>query len=158
QSGSQYNISATRTIIVGETIYPVFQSDNTTFINYLPILQRSVGNDIKTYSAYVNDAWRLSKQLSFNLGARFDLNRSKDQSATPVVRDSQWSPRLGVTWDVQSDGKWLANVNYARYVAGVSTALVDAGSAGGRQASFSWFYQGPNVNTGSGPYLTADPA
>src|SRR5207247_4031780 len=32
------------------------------------------------------------------------------------------------------------------------------GSAGGRQASFSWFYQGPAVNTGSGPYLTADQA
>jgi len=43
-------------------------------------------------------------------------------------------------------------------VAGISTALVDAGSAGGRQASFSWLYLGPNINTGSGPYLTADKA
>ena len=41
---------------------------------------------------------------------------------------------------------------------GHHTALVDAGSAGGRQASFSWFYQGPPVNTGGGPYLTADQA
>ena len=32
QSGSQYNIAATTTIIDGATIYPVFQSDNTTFI------------------------------------------------------------------------------------------------------------------------------
>ena len=47
---------------------------------------------------------------------------------------------------------------YARYVSGISTALVDAGSAGGRQASFSWFYQGPAVNTGTGPLLTADQA
>jgi len=158
QSGSQYNISATSTVIDGATIYPVFQSDNTTYINYLPILQRSVGNDIRTYSAYGNDAWRLNNPLSFNIGARFDLNRSKDQSGTSVVRDSQWSPRLGVTWDLTGDGRWTANVGFARYVAGISTALVDAGSAGGRQASFSWFYQGPNVNTGAGPYLTADKA
>ena len=158
QSGSQYNISATRTIIDGATIYPVFQSDNTTFINYLPILQQSVGNDIRTYSAYANDAWRLSNHVSFNIGARFDLNRSKDQSGTAVVRDSQWSPRLGLTWDLKGDGKWTANVGFARYVAGISTALVDAGSAGGRQASFSWNYQGPPVNTGAGPYLTADRA
>src|SRR5439155_23664687 len=35
----------------------------------------------------------------------------------------------------------------------------DAGSAGGRQASFSWLYLGPPVNTGTtGPYLTADKA
>ena len=158
QSGSQYNIAATKTIIDGANIYPVFQSDNTTFINYLPILQQSVGNDIRTYSAYANDAWRFSNHLSFNIGARFDLNRSKDQSGTSVVRDSQWSPRVGLTWDVQGNGKWTTSVGFARYVSGISTALVDAGSAGGRQASFSWFYQGPPVNTGNGPYLTADQA
>jgi len=158
QSGSQYNISATSTIIDGPTIYPVFRNDNTTFINWLPILQQSVGNDIRTYSAYVNDAWRYSSRISLNLGARFDLNRSKDQSGTAVVKDSQWSPRLGLTWDPKGDGNWSTSVGFARYVAGISTALVDAGSAGGRQASFSWLYLGPNVNTGSGPYLTADKA
>lgn len=158
QSGSQYNIAASTTIVDGPNIYPVFRSDNTTFINYLPILQRSVGNDIRTYSAYANDQWRYNNCFTFNIGARFDMNRSKDQSGTPVVRDSQWSPRLGVTWDMTGEGKWTANAGYARYVAGVSTALVDAGSAGGRQASFSWFYQGPAVNTGAGPYLTAEQA
>jgi hypothetical protein len=158
QSGSQYNIAATSTIIDGATIYPVFKSDNTTFINWAPILQRSVGNDIRTYSAYANDAWRANSHLSFNVGARFDLNRSKDQSGTPVVRDSQWSPRFGLTWDLMGNGTWLANAGFARYVAGISTALVDAGSAGGRQAAFSWTYKGPNVNTGNGPFLTADQA
>lgn len=158
QSGSEYNLSASSTIIDGSTIYPVFRSDNTTYINYLPILQRSVGNDIKTYSAYVNDAWRLSDHVSFNVGARYDQNRSKDQSGTEVVKDSQWSPRVGLTWDIQGTGKWTANTSFSRYVMGISTALVDAGSAGGRQASFSWFYQGPPINTGAGPYLTAEQA
>jgi hypothetical protein len=158
QSGSQYNIAATTTVVEGSNIYPVFRNDNTTFINYLPILQRSVGNDIKTYSAYANDQWRYNNHFTFNIGARFDMNRSKDQSGTEVVRDSQWSPRLGVTWDMTGEGKWTANLGYARYVSGISTALVDAGSAGGRQASFSWFYQGPAINTGAGPYLTAEQA
>jgi Carboxypeptidase regulatory-like domain/TonB-dependent Receptor Plug Domain len=158
QSGSQYNIGATTTILEGSTIYPVFRNDNTTFINWSPILERSVGNDIRTYSAYANDTWRYTTHLSFNAGVRFDLNRSQDQSGTPVVRDSQWSPRLGATWDIRGDGRWITNVGFARYVAGISTALVDAGSAGGRQASYSWFYQGPAVNMGSGPYLTADQA
>ena len=158
QSGSQYNISASSTIIDGANIYPVFKNDNTTFINWLPILQRSVGNDIRTYSGYVNDAWRYNNHFSFNAGARVDFNRSKDQSGTSVVKDSQWSPRIGATWDITGSGKWTANVGFARYVAGISTALVDAGSAGGRQASFSWLYQGPPVNTADGPYLTADKA
>ena len=64
-----------------------------------------------------------------------------------MVRDSQWSPRLGVTWALSGDGKWLANAGFARYVAAVSTAMVDAGSAGGRTATFSYFYQGPAINT-----------
>ena len=139
QSGSQYNIAATTTILDGAAIYPVFRNDNTTFINWLPILERSVGNDIRTYSAYTNDTWRYTNHLTFNVGVRFDMNRSKDQSGTPVVRDSQWSPRLGATWDISGNGRWVTNVGFARYVAGISTALVDAGSAGGRQASFSWF-------------------
>ena len=158
QSGSEYNVAATTTIIDGATIYPVFRNDNTTFVNWLPVLERSVGNDIRTYSVYVNDAWRYNSRVSLNIGGRFDQNRSKDQSGLPVVRDSQWSPRLGLTWALDRAGKWTANVGYARYVAAISTALVDAGSAGGRNANFSWFYQGPEVNTGSGPYLTADQA
>ena len=158
QSGSEYTLSASSAIIDGTNIYPVFKSDNTSYINYLPILQRSVGNDIKTYSAYVNDSWRFSNRLSFNIGARYDQNRSKDQSGLSVVKDSQWSPRAGVTFDLKGDGKWVANAAFSRYVMGISTALVDAGSAGGRQASFSWFYQGPPINTGAGPYLAADQA
>ena len=137
QSGSQYNISASSTILDGANIYPVFKNDNTTFINWLPILQRSVGNDIRTYSTYANDTWRHGTHLSFNIGVRFDMNRSKDQSGTSVVRDSQWSPRLGATWDVNGNGRWIVNAGFARYVAGISTALVDAGSAGGSGASGS---------------------
>ena len=157
QSGSEYNIGATTTIIEGSTIYPILRNDNTTFINWLPILQRSVGNDIRTYSGTPTIPGAYNR-LTLSIGARIDRNRSSDQSGTPVVRDSQWSPRLGVTWDMDGNGRWIANAGFARYVAGVSTALVDAGSAGGRQANFSWFYQGPNINTGGPPYLTAEQA
>ena len=75
-----------------------------------------------------------------------------------MVKDSQWSPRVGITYDLRGDGRWTANTAYSRYVSGISTALVDAGSAGGRTASYSWYYKGPNVNTGSGPYLPTDQA
>src|SRR5262249_53564100 len=83
-------------------------------------------------SAYVNDAWRYNSHLSFNLGGRFDLNRSKDQSGTAVVRDSQWGPRVGITRDLKGGGKRTANLRLARYVAGISTARVDPGRVGGQ--------------------------
>ena len=158
QSGSAYGIQATRAIYDGANIYPVFLGDNTTYINWMPLVKETVGNDIKTYSGYINDAWRFNNKLSVNIGARYDANRSTDQSGTSVVKDSQWSPRVGVTYDIKGDSSWVANASFSRYVMGISTALVDAGSAGGRTASYSWYYKGPNVNAGSGPYLTAEQA
>jgi outer membrane receptor for ferrienterochelin and colicin len=158
QSGSSYRIQATTTIIDGPAIYPVFNNNNSTYIEQLPLVAESVGNDVRTYSAFVNDAWRYNNGLSLNLGLRYDQNRSKDQSGLPVVKDDNFSPRLGLTWDVKGDSKWTLNAGLARYVAAVSTALVDAGSAGGRTATYSYFYQGPPINAGSGPYLTAEQA
>ena len=158
QSGSSYRVQATRTVIQGTTIYPVFASDNTTYVEYLPLVAKSVGNDIRTYSWFANDTWRLNRNVSFNLGVRFDKNKSKDQTGLPVVSDSAWSPRMGATWDIGGKGVWVVNAGVARYVTGVSTAMVDAGSAGGRTATFSYFYQGPAINTGAGSYLAAEQA
>lgn len=159
QSGSSYRVQATRSVIQGLDIFPVFLGDNTTYIEHLPLVAPSVGNDIRTLSGFANDVWRLNARLTLNLGVRFDRNRSSDQAGAPVVRDSAWSPRLGATWDLAGNGRWVANAGFARYVTGVNTAIVDAGSAGGRTATFSFFYQGPSINANaSGPYLTGPQA
>jgi outer membrane receptor protein involved in Fe transport len=159
QSGTSYRIQATRTIINGTDIYPVFTSDGNTYIDYLPLVNPSVGNDIRTYSFFLNDQWRLNDRFSFNIGVRYDKNSSKDQSGFKVVDDDAFSPRFGLTWDVMGDGKWRVNAGLARYVVGVNTAIVDAGSSGGRTATFSYRYQGPAINTSAtGPYLTAEQA
>jgi outer membrane receptor for ferrienterochelin and colicin len=158
QSGSSYTIEATTTIIDGQMIYPVFKNDNSTYVDYLPLVADSVGNDIRTYSTFVNDAWRYNTHLSLNLGFRYDLNRAKDQTGIPVVKDATLSPRLGVSWDIAGDGRWNVNAGFARYVTVLNTLLVDFASPGGRSANYSYFYQGPPVNTGSGPYVTADQA
>jgi outer membrane receptor protein involved in Fe transport len=159
QSGSSYRVQATTAIIEGYDVYPVFRTGNTTYVEYLPLVEPTKGNDIRTYSFFANDTWRLNNQFTMNIGLRYDRNRSKDQAGTQVVEDSAWSPRVGVTWDIAGDGKWVANGGFARYVSGISTAIVDAGSAGGRTATFSYFYQGPNVNTEAGqPLLTSEQA
>lgn len=156
QSGSSYRVQATRSVIQGFDLYPVFLGDNTTFVEHLPLVARSVGNDIRTHSVFANDVWRLNTRVSLNLGVRYDRNRSEDQGGAQVVRDSAWSPRLGATWDVRGDGQWVANAGFARYVTGINTAIVDAGSAGGRTATFSFFYQGPSINAvTTGPLLTS---
>ncbi len=148
QSGSGYRVYVTKTYIADtpdKTIYPAV--DSSSYVQYTPLVAESIGSDIRTYSGFANDQWRFNNNLSFNIGFRFDLNNSKDQGGVQVLRDHQWSPRLGVSYDIKGDGKWIANAGFARYVMGVNGAVVDAGSAGGRTASYSWTYNGPKLNT-----------
>lgn len=157
QSGSGYRLNVTRTIIdpgPARTLYPVV--DKNSYLNWTPLVAESVGSDIRTYSAFVNDAWRLNDRLSFNAGFRYDRNSSKDQGGVLVVKDWQWSPRLGVTWDMTRNGKWIANGGYARYVQGINGAVVDQGSKGGRTASYGWNYSAtaPTYNTNCVPGST----
>ena len=100
----------------------------------------------------------MSNHVSFNIGARFDLNRSKDQSGTAVVRDSQWSPRLGVTWDLQGNGKWLTNVGIRALRRRHQHRARRRGIRGRPAGELQLELSGPNINTGPGPYLTADQA
>ena len=148
QSGSGYRVYATRTYIADtpdKTIYPVI--DGSSYIQYTPLVAPSVGSDIRTYSLFANDQWRYNGRLTFNVGFRFDKNNSKDQGGVPVLKDSQWSPRLGVSWDIKGNGAWVANAGVARYVMGVNGAVVDSGSQGGRTALYQWTYTGPGLNT-----------
>ncbi|HSL21044.1 MAG TPA: carboxypeptidase regulatory-like domain-containing protein [Vicinamibacterales bacterium] len=148
QSGSGFRVYSTRTFIADtadRTIYPVM--DGSSYIQYTPLVAPSLGSDIRTYSAFANDQWRLNNRITFNVGFRYDRNTSKDQGGVQVLRDQQWSPRIGVSWDIAGNAKWIANAGYARYVMGVNGAVVDSGSKGGRTASYTWNYLGPRLNS-----------
>lgn len=158
QSGSDYRILGTSAIIQGATIYPVFNNDRTTIIQWNPILVSSKGNRFRTYSGFLNDTWTL-KRWRFNAGVRFDKNSGTDAAGSQVVKDSSFSPRLSASWDVKGDGKWTLNANYAQYVAAIANSQGDAGSAGGQPATFQFDYLGPAVNVGNpASPVTADQA
>ena len=157
-SASTFRVQATTTIIDGQAIYPVFRTGTTTFVEWLPVFEETKGNNLRTYSGFINDTWRFNEHLGFNLGLRYDKNSTFDQGAKQVGNDSSLSPRLGVMYDLKGDGKWLANAGFAHYVAMFNTQIADAASAAGRQASFSYFYAGPSVNDGPGPPVSSEQA
>ena len=158
-AASTFRVQATTSIIQGQTIYPVFRSGNTTYVEWLPVFTPTVGNDLRTYSGFLNDNWRVNRRLNLNLGLRYDRNSTSDQGGKPVGNATSFSPRLGAAIDLTGDAKWLLNFGYARYVGQFVTQIADAASAAGRQASYSFFYQGPDVNTGAaGPYLNSQDA
>ncbi|MBK5256275.1 MAG: TonB-dependent receptor [Vicinamibacteria bacterium] len=149
QSGSDYRILFTGTIIQGTDLFPIANNDNSTIIQFNPIPVSSQGNNFKTYSAYVNDTWRFNNNLSFNLGLRYDRNNGANSVGEQVVKDAAFSPRLSVTLDPKGDGEWTISANYGKYVAAIANSVGDSQSPGGQPANFTYNYQGPAINVGN---------
>jgi hypothetical protein len=149
QSGSGYYLFVPGVNIVGTgasaKYYPVIRPYRS-LIEWLPLHELSKGNHFKTFSAFVNDVWRLSGNLTFNIGVRYDKNDGTDQSGTKVVHDSKWSPRLALTWDPKGDGATQVHAGYAQYVAGTDNRNADSQAKGGVPAEFWYFYSGPPIN------------
>ena len=146
QSGSDYRINGTTSIIVGQTIYPSWNPGPTTVLQYNPISSASLGTNFRTNGLFFNDSWRMNGKLTLNLGVRWDKNHGVDSAGNLVASDSLTSPRVGVVWDPKGDGKWSVNANISRYVANLSDTIADGSSAAGNPATLQWTYNGPAIN------------
>jgi hypothetical protein len=96
--------------------------------------------DLKNVSAYVQDTFTHNR-LTTQLGLRFDRNHDQvlaaNVTANPILPDwlpaasfagtdpgiifNNFSPRVGLTYDIQGTGKTIARANYARYYGQVGT-------------------------------------
>jgi outer membrane receptor for ferrienterochelin and colicin len=152
QSGSDFRIFISNTIIRGTNLYPqlipndVVGKDNGTWIQYNPILQSSLGTSFVTDSMFLNDRWRLNDHWSFNLGLRFDQNDGEDASGNKVAKDSRVSPRFGAAWDPKGNGNWVFNASYGQYVAAIASTQANGSAQGGNPAEYRWYYRGPAIN------------
>lgn len=126
-----------------------------SYIQFFPVLNRSLTSDGNTQSAYINDRWALGDKWSFNLGVRYDKNESIDQAGTLTADDEAFSPRISVAFDPKGDGRHNIRLGFAQYAAAIDNGVNDEASSAGSPASFSWFYRGPEIN-GDGNLLTTD--
>ena len=145
QSGSDYRILGTTTIIRGTDIYPRWLPGSTT-IQYNPIAVGSEGTNFRTNALFFNDNWRWTDRVTVSLGLRWDKNQGKDSAGRTVADDSAFSPRVGVVWDPTGKGLWAVTGSFAKYVAGLNNAIADSSSAAGNPATLQYTYQGPAIN------------
>ena len=65
-------------------------------------------------AAYANDEWQMSRNITVNLGLRWEDQRLNGNVATAYF-GNMWSPRIGITVDPKGDRKSKIYANFARY-------------------------------------------
>jgi outer membrane receptor protein involved in Fe transport len=150
QSGSSWLLSASNVIKQNGNLYPVV--DANSYLEYYPIPVQSQGSNLQTQSVFVNDAWKLNNNLSFNVGVRWDKNHAIDAGGHLVANDSQFSPRLAASWDPKGDGTLRVTGSYARYVGQIQEAIAGSGATqAGVPASYYYFWtNNSTINTTCG--------
>jgi hypothetical protein len=146
-SGSEYRIRGTSSIIgPGQTIYPTLMPNLNTTLDYNPLVGLSEGSNLRVHSLFLNDSWRQSERLTFNLGVRLDKNDATDGDHHNVGNDLSFSPRLSATWDPRGDGRWAVSGSLARYTMALTSNLAGSTAKGGNSATYRWLYTGPAIN------------
>jgi outer membrane receptor protein involved in Fe transport len=94
--------------------------------------------DIKEYSFFVQDEWRVTRDVTLNAGLRYDLQRfAKPQVQNPDPQltaanidtsflptdTNNWGPRLGLAWS-PSGGKYVARGGYGVFYGRTPSIMV----------------------------------
>ncbi|MEA2571841.1 MAG: hypothetical protein QOI24_3842 [Acidobacteriota bacterium] len=124
-------------------------------IEYYPVEIPSIGSDLKTNSAFVNDKWDLNSHFSFNLGGRYDVTKAVDSAGNKTSDDSTFSPRIGAIYDVAGNGRIRINATYGKYVGRLAETVQGAGSNAGEPASYYYYYYGPTTSGSSAQIVKA---
>jgi len=103
--------------------------------------------EVETRSYYVNDRWSLDDHWSFNLGGRFEDADSTATGDIEAIDMSRFVPRLGASFDVKGDGRFIFDATYAEYSGTNTINNASRNSNVGNPSILQWVYVGP---TGQG--------
>ena len=134
QSFAAQNLAALQaaggTLPGGATSIAVVNNITAAELNNNPVLVRvttrvrdfrlNANTKTSVESWYAQDDWRVTKNLQFNLGVRWDLQQALNADGGSYLKlDNLWDtfqPRIGFSWDPRGKGKMKIFANYARFV------------------------------------------
>jgi len=99
--------------------------------------------DIFTTSVYVQDRWQVRNRVTADLGLRFE---DASTEATGDIRGADttaWLPRLGVSVDLEGNGRTVAQATYGRYSGRFTERAFARNTNVGTPSRVDWAYIGP---------------
>lgn len=90
-------------------------ADPSTFRVLAPF---HVEPETRNLSAYLQDAWKIGRNFTLNLGVRWEgqeaIGRTGPGTTSLKISDN-WAPRAGFIWDVKGNGKSKLYANFGRF-------------------------------------------
>ena len=134
---------------------PVFDANNRIIPTFVPgdtqvqhwIATRGAELNTDNNSFFLQDHWVATRNLSFDLGVRFEKVKSKSTGGIIGVDTSTVVPRLAVAFDPKGDGGTVFHATYGWYSGRYNDTQVGSNSAVGNPALTIGIYTGP---TGEG--------
>ena len=120
---------------------PVFGPGITFNENW--IATRGAEVDTRTTSFYIQDTWRATGNLSFDVGTRYEKVRGEATGGLTTVDTDTWVPRLAATYDFAQNGRYVAQATYAWYAGKYSESQFANNTSVGNPAVVEGEYIGP---------------
>jgi hypothetical protein len=144
---------------------PVFDANSRIIPTFVPggtqvqhwIATRGAELNTDNNSFFLQDHWVASRNLSFDLGVRFEKVKSQSTGGIIGVDTSTVVPRLAVAYDPKGDGGTVVHATYGWYSGRYNDTQVGANSAVGNPALTIGIYTGP-AGEGRGFAPGFDPA
>jgi len=113
-----YTLNTTPTTITAtEALNNPFLVRATTRVRDFKLIAKTQ-TDVESF--YLQDDWRVARNLQFNIGVRWDYQQARGNGGVTYLKLNNWfhnlQPRLGFSWDPKGEGKSKIFANYARFV------------------------------------------
>ncbi len=89
-------------------------------------------------TAFVQDAWRVTSDLTLKIGLRYDGVTYDNNEGAQVIDMAMWQPRLGAAWDLTGNAKNILRGSWGRFLHPGNLAGVSFATTTPSQGSF-WY-------------------